>query len=307
MKWNSAIKLFNDYLMLEKGLSVNSIEAYIHDIEMLHDFINDSELNIKPEKIELKNLKDFIRKINEFGLSARSQARIISGIRAFYKFLLLDDIIDTNPSLLLELPRLGTKLPVILSIEEIDQMINVIDLSSPLGHRNKTIIEVLYGCGLRVSELINLKISSLHLDESYIQIIGKGNKERLVPIGQVAINELVIYLTNIRNKQKTSKGHEDFVFLNRNGRQLTRVMIFTIIKRLAEKARIEKNISPHTFRHSFATHLVEGGANLRAVQDMLGHESIITTEIYTHLDTQYLRQAITEYHPRSAKNRNKNK
>ncbi len=301
MDWDQTIKSFSDYLLLERTLSANSVEAYIHDIEMLNSFINGGDVIIPPEKVDMSLLKEFIQNINDLHLSARSQARILSGVRAFFKFLLLEDKIEKDPSALLELPKIGSKLPVSLSIQEIERIIAAVDLSTDLGHRNKTIIEILYGCGLRVSELINLKLSNLFLDESYIRIVGKGNKERFVPIGRIAINELNIYLSNFRNKQKTAKGHEDFVFLNRNGKQLTRVMIFTIVKQLAVKAGINKTISPHTFRHSFATHLVEGGADLRAVQDMLGHESITTTEIYTHLDNQYLRQTINEFHPRSDK------
>jgi integrase/recombinase XerD len=258
-----------------------------------------NKINVSPVTITLKHLKDFIYWINELGLSARSQARIISGLKAFFKYLILEDSIDNDPSSLLESPRLGRKLPEVLSIDEIDQIIAAIDLSQPEGQRNKAIIETLYSCGLRVSELINLKISNLYFDDGFIRVVGKGDKERLVPIGQKAMKEIRYYFQDRNLMNNIDKNSENIVFLNRRGKQLTRVMIFTIIKRLVEKAKIDKKVSPHTFRHSFATHLIDGGADLRAVQEMLGHESIITTEIYTHLDREYLRDAIIQYHPRS--------
>ena len=299
MKWESSIIQFRNYLKLERSLSGNSITAYEADIRKFVTFLNIKKLNVSPINTDLQNLKDFLEWINELGLNARSQARIISGLKAFFKYLLLEDIIDSDPSSLLESPKLGRKLPEVLSIEEIDQIISAIDLSQPEGQRNKAIIETLYSCGLRVSELINLKISNLYFDDGFIRVVGKGDKERLVPIGQKAIKEIRYYFQDRNLQSNIDKASENIVFLNRRGKQLTRVMIFTIIKRLAEKAEISKNISPHTFRHSFATHLIDGGADLRAVQEMLGHESIITTEIYTHLDREYLRDAIIQFHPRA--------
>ncbi len=299
MNWKSSIIQFRNYLKLERSLSGNSITAYEADIRKFVTFLNIKKLNVSPINTDLQNLKDFLEWINELGLNARSQARIISGLKAFFKYLLLEDIIDSDPSSLLESPKLGRKLPEVLSIEEIDQVISAIDLSQPEGQRNKAIIETLYSCGLRVSELINLKISNLYFDEGFVRIVGKGDKERLVPIGQKAIKEIRYYFQDRNLQSNIDKASENIVFLNRRGKQLTRVMIFTIIKRLAEKAEIKKNISPHTFRHSFATHLIDGGADLRAVQEMLGHESIITTEIYTHLDREYLRDAIIQFHPRA--------
>lgn len=299
MNWESSIIQFRNYLKLERSLSGNSITAYEADIRKFVTFLNIKKLNVSPINTDLQNLKDFLEWINELGLNARSQARIISGLKAFFKYLLLEDIIDSDPSSLLESPRLGRKLPEVLSIEEIDHIVSAIDLSQPEGQRNKAIIETLYSCGLRVSELTNLKISNLYFDEGFIRIVGKGDKERLVPIGQKAIKEIRYYFQDRNLQSNIDKSSENIVFLNRRGKQLTRVMIFTIIKRLAEKAEIKKNISPHTFRHSFATHLIDGGADLRAVQEMLGHESIITTEIYTHLDREYLRDAIIQFHPRA--------
>ena len=299
MNWETSIIQFRNYLKLERSLSDNSITAYEADIRKLVSFLDMNKIQASPINITLQNLKDFIEWINNLGLSARSQARIISGLKAFFKYLILDDIIESDPSSLLETPRLGRKLPEILSIEEIDRVISAIDLSQPEGQRNKAIIETLYSCGLRVSELINLKISNLYFDDGFIRVVGKGDKERLVPIGQKAIKEIRYYFQDRNLMTNIDKTSQNIVFLNRRGKQLTRVMIFTIIKRLAEKAKINKNISPHTFRHSFATHLIDGGADLRAVQEMLGHESIITTEIYTHLDREYLRDAIIQYHPRA--------
>ncbi|MCB2195847.1 MAG: site-specific tyrosine recombinase XerD [Bacteroidetes bacterium] len=299
MDWETSIIQFRSYLKLERSLSDNSIEAYETDMRKLVTYLEMNKINVSPITITLQHLKDFIYWINELGLSARSQARIISGLKAFFKYLILEDTIDNDPSSLLESPRLGRKLPEVLSIDEIDQIMAAIDLSQPEGQRNKAIIETLYSCGLRVSELINLKISNLYFDDGFIRVVGKGDKERLVPIGQKAMKEIRYYFQDRNLMTNIDKNSENIVFLNRRGKQLTRVMIFTIIKRLVEKAKINKNVSPHTFRHSFATHLIDGGADLRAVQEMLGHESIITTEIYTHLDREYLRDAIIQYHPRS--------
>ena len=293
------LKSFITYLRLERSLSPNSIVAYQNDIEKLLSFIHaqKSEKSIKQQS--LQDLQLFIKSLAEIGLSARSQARIISGVKSFYGYLLLDKQIETDPTDLLELPRLGMKLPETLDLVEIDAMIAEIDRSKPEGERNKAILETLYSCGLRVSELIGLKISNIYAEDSFIRVIGKGDKERLTPIGQQALHQIDIYMNQVRIHLNIQKGYEDYLFLNRRGKQLTRNMIFIIIKDLAERAGIHKNISPHTFRHSFATHLVEGGADLRAVQEMLGHESIITTEIYTHLDRSYLKSEILNHHPRN--------
>lgn len=299
MTWDAAIKQFKSFLKLERSLSENSVEAYVRDVIKLKQFVELSNLGKDPNTLELHDLHSFIEQINELGMSAYSQARIISGIKAFFKYLFFEEFIKTDPSELLEAPKLGRKLPDTLSYNEIEKLLSAIDLSSPEGGRNRAILEVLYSCGLRVTELVNLQISQLFLDTEFLRVTGKGDKERLVPIGRDAIKYLNIYLEEIRVHVPVKPGYEDFVFLNRNGKNLSRVMIFTIIKRLAETIGLKKNISPHTFRHSFATHLVEGGADLRAVQEMLGHESITTTEIYTHLDRDYLKQIITEYHPRS--------
>jgi integrase/recombinase XerD len=295
--WERYIKDFVSFLKIEKGLADNSIFAYQNDVTKLKDF---SEANgFEPTNISYDNLKLFVAQLFDLGLSARSQARIISGIKQFFVFLLVEDVIQDDPSELLELPKLGRKLPEVLSIEEIDLLIAAIDLSKDEGHRNKAILETLYSCGIRVSELINLKFSDLYFEEGFIRVIGKGNKERLVPVSPTVEKEIGMYTKNIRNHMKIQPGNENIVFLNRRGAQLTRVMIFTIIKNLTEIAGINKTISPHTFRHSFATHLLEGGANLRAIQEMLGHESITTTEIYTHLDQRFLRDAIITFHPRN--------
>lgn len=302
MDWLSTIKGFKAYLKLERSLSPNSVDAYVRDIGKLVAFLEENAPAITPEKVELKHLEQFVSWINEQEMNDRSQARIISGIRAYYKYLLLEDLLDKDPTELLEGPKLSRKLPDVLSYDEIAAMINAIDLSTPEGTRNKAMLETLYSCGLRVSELINLKISNLHLDVEFIKVTGKGDKERLVPIGRDAIKYINIYKNEVRNHLKIKPGNEDVLFLNRRGSKLSRVMIFNIIKDLAKKAGIKKKISPHTFRHSFATHLIEGGANLRAVQEMLGHESITTTEIYTHLDRDYLRDTILRYHPRYREN-----
>lgn len=297
MIWKSYIEGFRHYLLLERSLSKNSIQAYLNDIRKLAEF-DSFTLKKGPLKMTQKDLRAFLTYLNELGLGARSQARLVSAIKGFYKFLLLENEVKDSPASAIESPRIGRKLPDTLSYNEISQLLNSIDLSTGLGARNKAIIETLYSCGLRVSELVNLKISKLNFDEEYLSVIGKGNKERLVPIGPDAIKFIKIYLEEIRCHMDIKKGSEDMVFLNRRGRHLTRVMIFTIVKNLAKEAGIKKSISPHTFRHSFATHLVEGGADLRVVQDLLGHASITTTEVYTHLDTDYLRSAIYDFHPR---------
>lgn len=297
MEWENLKKDFKRFLLLERGLSQNSIDAYQNDIVKLQHYCELKEIPL--QHIKTRNIQDFLVWINEFSISAFSQARILSGIKTFFHFLQIEYQWDSNPAELIESPRLSRKIPTVLSIQEIDALISAIDLSAAEGMRNKAILEILYGCGLRVSELCELKISNLFLDVEFIKVEGKGNKERLIPIGEHAIKFLKIYLEEIRVHQTIKPGMEDYVFLNRRGNPLSRVMIFIIIKDLAEKIRLKKDISPHTFRHSFASHLVEGGADLRAVQDMLGHESISTTEIYTHIDKDYLQSIITQYHPRS--------
>ncbi len=299
MDWKSYISGFISFLKLEKSLSDNSIEAYVNDLSKLISFLEIRQYHIAPEEVSLFHLEEFVQWINELGLSSRSQARIISGIKAFYKYLLLEDIVETDPTTLLDTPKIGRKLPEVLSVEEIDRLMDAIDLSKPEGQRNKAMIEVLYSCGLRVSELTGLKLSNIYFDQGFIRVIGKGNKERLVPLSSKAIHEIELYLPDRNSLSFISHDSEDILFLNRRGRKLTRVMVFTIVRELAVKSGIKKKISPHTFRHSFATHLIDGGADLRAVQEMLGHESILTTEIYTHLDRQYLRDAIIRFHPRS--------
>lgn len=300
MNWEIYKNGFLSYLMLERSLSKNSIAAYEDDVNKLIRWIEITDTNISVEQIQYNELEKFVHWLNELGLGDKSQARIISGIKAFYKYLLLEDIISDDPSELLEGPKLRRKIPDILAIEEIDLILNNIDLSHPQGQRNRAILETLYACGLRVTELVNLKLSNFYPDLGLVKVIGKNDKERIIPIGNSAIKYINIYVDNVRRLMKTiHQDHEDFVFLNRRGKQLSRVMIFLIIKEAVKDAGINKSISPHTFRHSFATHLVEGGADLKAVQDMLGHESITTTEIYTHLDTQYLRDAIMTFHPRN--------
>ena len=297
MSWESAILSFKSYLIIERSLSANSVDAYIRDVKKLADFAKEKE---KTElQIERSDLSEFISNISKSGVAARSQSRIISGIKAFYKYLIMEDYITANPTELLESPKIGMKLPDTLSIKEIDKLIAAIDLSKAEGERNRAMLEILYSCGLRVTELITLKLSNVSFVEGFIKVVGKGNKERLAPIGNTALKYLNIYINEVRNHQEIKKGYKDIIFLNRRGKQLTRVMIFTIIKQLAKKIGLKKNISPHTFRHSFATHLIQGGADLRAVQEMLGHESITTTEIYTHLDKEYLRETIIAFHPRA--------
>ncbi len=295
--WDAYKKGFTAYLQLEKSLSENSVEAYLRDVEKLTQYLQVSDTLKTPQDMALKDLQQFIKWIGELGFTAASQARIISGIRSFYKYCLTENIATADPSTLLESPKLKRALPDFLSFEEIEKMIAAIDLSKPEGGRNKAILETMYSCGLRVTELVNLKISCLYLDIGFIRVIGKGDKERLVPIGGDAIKYITIYKDSIRNHQYIQTGFEDILFLNNRGQKLSRVMIFYIIKKLAKKAGITKSISPHTFRHSFATHLVEGGADLRAVQEMLGHESITTTEIYTHLDRDFLRSTLHQFHP----------
>jgi len=299
LEWRSAIKGFQAYLKLEKSLADNSIESYSRDIEKLFQFSDAQQAQLKPETITLSDLRLFIAWVNELGMIPSSQARILSGIKAFYKYLLMEDIIKTDPSELLESPRITRKLPDTLSYQDINRLIAAIDLSKPEGMRNKAILETLYGSGLRVSELTELKLSNLYLDIEFIKVTGKGNKERLVPIGAEAIKAIKMWIEHVRVHIAIKKGEEDIVFLNRRGSRLSRVYIFLLIKDLAERIGLNKAISPHTFRHSFATHLVEGGADLRAVQEMLGHESITTTEIYTHLDREYLKSTISQFHPRS--------
>ena len=299
MLWDSEIKEFENFLKLERGLSGNSIEAYLRDIKKLQQYCNSDDLSLTIDGVTSKILTDFLVVLNQFGLAPHSQARIISGIKAFYKYLIIEKRLEDDPTALIDAPKLGRKLPDTLDLHEINTMLDSIDHSKPEGVRNRAILEVLYSSGLRVSELTNLKLSNLFLETSFLRVVGKGNKERLVPIGSEAIKYLNIYFNEVRNHVDIKKGEDDFVFLNRNGRRLSRVMIFTIVKNLTMAAGIKKNVSPHTFRHSFATHLIEGGADLRAVQEMLGHESITTTEIYTHLDKGYLKQIIEEFHPRS--------
>jgi integrase/recombinase XerD len=299
LNWNNSIQGFNAFLRLERGLADNSVESYIRDLSKLQQYCELHKANISPDKVTLKDLQDFIHWIAEFGLMPSSQARLISGIRSFYKYLFLSNQMEYDPSELLQQPKIGRKLPDVIGNDEIEKLISAIDLSKPEGQRNRAIIETLYACGLRVSELTNLKISNLYFNDEFIKVVGKGSKERLVPIGQMAIKQINIYLNEIRVHLDIKPGFEDFVFLNRRGRSLSRVMVFTIIKDLAERIGLKKNISPHTFRHSFASELVERGADLRAVQEMLGHESITTTEIYTHLDREFLRSTLLNYHPRA--------
>lgn len=299
MNWQSYINGYQSFLRLEKSLSKNSVEAYVHDVEKLIQYLEWAGLPKGPGQITLYDLQDFLKWINGLGMTATSQARVVSGLRGFYKYLLIENIVGNDPSEMLESPKTGRKLPVFLSVEEINLLANSIDLSTSEGKRNKVILEVMYGCGLRVSEVISLRITNLYFNEGFIKVVGKGNKERLVPLGRTAAAEILGYLNETRPRRGIRHGHEDILFLNRMGTGISRVTIFNIIKALALKSGIKKTISPHTFRHSFATHLVEGGADLRAVQEMLGHESITTTEIYTHLDREYLRSTILQFHPRN--------
>lgn len=295
--WEPYKKGFKAWLQLEKSLAENSVEAYLRDIDKLTDYLQATKKLVTPQELELKDLEKFIQWVSELGMTVTSQSRIISGLRSFYAYCYMEQIVTVNPTALLETPKQKRILPDTLSFDEIESIIAQIDLSKPEGGRNKAILETLYSCGLRVSELVNLRISCLHMDIGFVRVIGKGDKERLVPIGSDAIKYINIYRNDIRVHISIKPGQEDFLFLNRRGSKLSRVMIFIMLKELAKKAGIEKSISPHTFRHSFATHLVEGGADLRAVQEMLGHESITTTEIYTHLDREYLRNTLHQFHP----------
>jgi integrase/recombinase XerD len=299
MNTESYLKGFKAYLKLERSLSDHSVTAYLGDVEKLIQYFAAIGQEIKLNSITIAQLNAFITWLNELGMLANTQARVISGIKAFFNYLMLENLVTNNPSALLAAPKLTRKLPDTLNIHEINSLIAAIDASSPEGMRNKAIIEVLYGCGLRVTELVSLRISNLHAHIEFIKVIGKGNKERLVPIGMIALKLLEIYLKEIRVHINLKKGNEDFIFLNRRGTKLSRISVFNIVKDLAAKAGLQKNISPHTFRHSFATHLIEGGADLRAVQEMLGHASITTTEIYTHLDRDYLKGVVTQFHPRA--------
>lgn len=291
---NSLIERFKQYLIFEKGLLPQSVEAYLHDVLLLEPFVSDKKI----EDVELEDLQNFVQHLYEKGISSRSQARILSGIRAFYQFLLYDGIRTTDPTILLDAPKIGIHLPDVLTIDEIETIVNHIDLSVPKGHRNRAMAEVLYGCGLRVSELVHLKKSNLFFEEGFIKILGKGNKERYVPIGKIAQKMITHYVEGERQQLRPKKGEEDYLFLNRRGKHLSRQMVFILVKKWTTDAGIDKTISPHTFRHSFATHLLEGGADLRAIQQMLGHESITTTEIYTHLDKDFIRSNIAQFHPR---------
>ncbi len=297
MSWNVYIRGYQNYLQIEKSLSKNTVDGYCRDIKKLNNFFNGNDDKKKIEDVNYQDFQKYLSYLNDLKINARSQSRVISSMRSFFKFLILEKIIKENPTELLENPKTGKKLPEFLTIEEIELLVNQIDRSKKEGERNLAIIEVLYGCGLRVTELIELKISEIYWEEGFIRIIGKGNKERLVPLGKIASKHLKIYLNEIRVHQKVKDLFVDHVFINKNGSKISRVMIFKIIKKLTEKAGIQKNISPHSLRHSFATHLVEGGADLRSVQEMLGHQSITTTEIYTHLDKNYLKQAILDHHP----------
>jgi integrase/recombinase XerD len=301
MDWYSSIKGFRAYLMLERSLAGNSIDAYLADVGKLEEFIRLKYPDTPPDRVSFSQLQEFLFFLNELGIGERSQARILSGIKAYYRYFLLEDLIRDDPTELLEGPKLTRKIPDVLSYEELEKMFAAIDLSHPQGHRNRAVLETLYACGLRVSELVNLRLSRYFPDIGFVKVTGKGDKERIVPIGPAAIKHIRYYLENERKQQTIQPGSEDFLFLNRRGKPLTRVMVFYIIKEAVRNAGIQKNVSPHTFRHSFATHLVEGGADLRAVQEMLGHESITTTEIYTHLDTKYLKDTILSYHPRNRK------
>ena len=291
---NAQIARFKQYLMYEKGLSPKSVEAYMHDVLLLADFLGEDKI----ENASFEELQKFLKHLYESDFNARSQARIVSGMRAFYRYLIYAHQREDDPTELLDAPKIGMHLPDVLTVEEINSIFDVIDLSTPEGHRNRAMVEVMYGCGLRVSELVTLRLSNLFFDDGFIKVVGKGNKERLIPIGETAMKAVNNYVNGKRKELKIKKGEEDYVFLNRRGAHLTREMVFMLVKKWVKDAGIEKTVSPHTFRHSFATHLIEGGADLRAVQEMLGHESITTTEIYTHLDQDYLRTNIALFHPR---------
>ncbi|HDR88852.1 MAG TPA: site-specific tyrosine recombinase XerD [Bacteroidetes bacterium] len=296
--WQEHIRSYLSYLRLEKSVSPNTLKAYERDVRGFTSWLERQYPGRPPQEVDLTLLQEYLGQLSSLGIGARSQARIVSGIRSFFRYLLLDDKIPSDPSALLEAPKTGRKLPEVLTVHEIDAMLDTLDLSSPTGQRNKAMIETMYSCGLRVSELVNLKMSNLYLKQGFIRIEGKGNKERMVPIGSKAMKEISLWMEIRRGMMDIRRGEEDMVFLNRRGHRLTRAMVFEIVKDMAARAGIKKNVSPHTFRHSFATHLIDGGADLRAVQEMLGHESILTTEIYTHLDREYLREAIISFHPR---------
>ncbi len=298
MSWDTWIRGFTDYLRLERSLSDHSISAYSGDVEKLASYLSDEGRRIPPQEVRQAELIGFLHWLHSLGIGERTQARIISGVRAFFKYLIMEDVIRNDPSLTLDSPRIGRKLPDVLSVHEIGQMIAAIDMSKPQSQRNRAIIETLYGCGLRVSELLQLKVSDVFQKEEYIKVTGKGMKQRFVPVGREALKHIGLYLQGSRNQTPAARGFEDHLFLNRRGRALSREMIFIMIRELCRSAGIKKKVSPHTLRHSFATHLVEGGADLRAVQDMLGHESITTTEIYTHLSREYLRENLLSFHPR---------
>ena len=302
MTWDNAIESYKTYLILEKSLSSNSVEAYLNEINKLAMYCADKHKVKTPDEVTYDILKDYLIYVSEVGVTNRTQARCISSIRSFFKFLVFDGQLENNPTRLLEAPKIGRKLPNILSVEEIDSMLNAVEMYKPEGQRNKAIIEMLYSCGLRVSELISIKLSNINFRMGIVKIDGKGNKERVIPLSKNAKEEIKRYLKVYRDYLDIEKGYEDVLFLNKRGTALSRVMVFNIIKHLANRAGIKKNVSPHTFRHSFASHLVSGGADLRAVQDMLGHESILTTEIYTHLDDHYLKDTINKFHPRSKEN-----
>ena len=291
---NAQIARFRQYLVYEKGLSPKSVEAYLHDVQLLANFLGEDKI----ADATFEELQKFLKHLYESDFNARSQARIVSGMRAFYRYLIYANVREDDPTELLDAPKIGMHLPDVLTVEEIQNIMDVIDLSTPEGHRNRAMVEVMYGCGLRVSELVTLRLSNLFFDDGFIKVVGKGNKERLIPIGKTAINAVNQYVEGKRKLLKIKKGEEDYVFLNRRGAHLTREMVFMLVKKWVAAAGIDKTVSPHTFRHSFATHLIEGGADLRAVQEMLGHESITTTEIYTHLDQDYLRTNIALFHPR---------
>ncbi|SDZ97408.1 site-specific tyrosine recombinase/integron integrase [Psychroflexus halocasei] len=298
MHWQSAINSFKNYLKIERGLLENTVNSYILDVEKLVKYLAINKIEVGPKKISTEDLRSFIYELSKV-VNERTQARILSGLRSFFDFLVFDEVRDDNPVLLIESPKIGRKLPDTLSVEEIDEIVAAIDLSHPQGQRNKTIIEMLYGCGLRVSELINLRLSDLFFDEGFISIVGKGEKQRFVPLNDYTQHLIEIYINDVRRLGEIANGFEDVLFLNRRGKQLTRAMIFTIVRKFSEEANLDKKISPHTFRHSYATHLLENGADLRAIQQILGHESITTTEVYIHLNQTHLRVTIEQFHPRA--------
>lgn len=308
MNWTPEINGYKTYLQLERSLSGNTVEAYLRDVTKFTEYLQIADLDLAPKDVTRENLVSYINYLNELGLTSRSQARMLSGVKTFYKHLLLEDVIDDDPTALLETPRMDKKMPEVMTYIEVQKLIATVDLSTDHGTRNRAMLETLYACGLRVTELINLRISNIYEavrenDLSFIKVVGKNDKERIVPIGQEAIKHINFYRNSVRNQLKIPKEFENVLFLNRRGKKMSRVMVFMIVKEAAATAGLEKNVSPHTFRHSFATHLVEGGANLRAVQDMLGHESILTTEIYTHLDNDFLRETIMSFHPRNQRGR----